>query len=72
MYGVAQRPSKQQSLKVDLFQLNVFESYNNVNSCGKKMINICCVRRGMKYHTMSYWSTVMKSAVEFLTCEFCA
>ena len=29
------------------------------------MIDICCVRRGMKYHTMSYWSIVMKSAVEF-------
>ena len=34
------------------------------------MIDICCVRSGVKYHTMSYWSIVMKSAVEFLTGEF--
>ena len=70
MYGVTQRPSKQQSLKVDLFRLNGFESYNNINLCGKKMIDICCVRSSVKYHTMSYWSIVMKSAVEFLTGEF--
>ena len=36
----------------------------------KKMIEICCDRSGMKYHSLSYWSIVMMSPVEILTGEF--
>ena len=38
---------------------------HSINSCGKKMIDICCVGRGVKYHSLSYWSIVMKSKWEF-------
>ena len=31
--------------------------------------NICCVGSGVKYHSLSYWSIVMTSPVEFAT--FC-
>ena len=34
------------------------------------MIDICCVRTGVKYHSFSYWSIVMTSLVEFSTGEF--
>ena len=34
------------------------------------MIDICCVESGVKYHSQSYGSIVMKSPVEFLTAEF--
>ena len=39
----------------------------------EKMIDICCVRSGVQYHSLSYWSTVMMSLVEFSTgvVEFC-
>ena len=40
----------------------------------KKMIDICCVRSGVQYHSLSYWSIVMMLLVEFSTgvVEFCA
>ena len=41
-----------------------------INSCGKKMIKICCVGSRVKYHSLSYWSFVMTSPVEFSTGEF--
>ena len=34
------------------------------------MIDICCVGRDVKYHSLSYWSIVMTSLVEFSTSEF--
>ena len=34
------------------------------------MIDICCVRSDVKYHSLSYWSVVMTSLVEFSTGEF--
>ena len=37
----------------------------------KKMIDICCDRSDMKYHSWSYWSIVMMSPVEISTGEFC-
>ena len=40
-----------------------------INSRGK-MIDICCVRSGVKYRSLSYWSVVMTSLVEFSTGEF--
>ena len=42
------------------------------NSRGKNMIDICCVASGVKYHSLSYWSIVMTSILEYLTGEFCA
>ena len=33
------------------------------------MTDVCCVGRGMKYHSLSYWLIVMTS-VEFSTGEF--
>ena len=33
----------------------------------EKMIDICYVRSGVQYHSLSYWSIVMMSLVEFLT-----
>ena len=68
MHEVALRPSERLSLEVDLFRLNESESYYKL----KKMIDICCVGSGVKYHTPSYWSTVMTSPVGFSTGEFSA
>ena len=34
------------------------------------MIDICCVGSDVKYHTPSYWSTVMTSPVRFSTGVF--
>ena len=68
MHDVAQRPSEPRSLEVDLFRLNGFESYNKFTR--EKMIDICCVGSGVKYHSLSYWSIVMTSPVEFSTGEF--
>ena len=34
------------------------------------MIDICFVESDVKYHSLSYWSIVMTSPVEFLTGEF--
>ena len=54
--------------KVDLFCLNGFESYNKFTL--RKMIDICCVRSGIKYHSLSYWSIVITSLVElFLSVQ---
>ena len=36
----------------------------------KKMIHICCVGSGVKYHSLSHWSIVMTSLVEFSSREF--
>ena len=56
--------------KVDLFCLNGFESYNKFTR--RKMIDICCVGSGIKYHSLSYWSIVMMSLVElFLSVQKC-
>ena len=41
-----------------------------INSGGKKMIDICCVGSGVKSHSLSYWSIVMTSPVEFSSGEF--
>ena len=38
----------------------------------EKMTDICCVGSGVKYHSLSYWSVVMTSPVEFSTDKFCA
>ena len=36
----------------------------------RKMIDICCVGSGIKYHSLSYWSIVITSLVElFLTVQ---
>ena len=43
-----------------------------INSCGKKMIDICYVGSGVKCHPLSYWSIVMMPPVEFSTSQFCA
>ena len=66
MHEVAQRPTERRSLEVDFFRLNVFESYYKFTR-GKKVIDICCVGSDVKYHSLSYWSIVMTSAVEFST-----
>ena len=66
MHEVAQRPSERQSLEVDLFRLNGFESYYKFTR--EKMIDIYCVGKfgsGAKYRSQSHWSIVMTSAVEF-------
>ena len=36
------------------------------------MIDLCYVGSGVNYHSLSYWSFVMMSPVEFSTGEFCA
>ena len=36
------------------------------------MIDIGYVGSGINYHSLSYWSFVMMSPVEFSTGEFCA
>ena len=41
-----------------------------INSRGKKMIDIHCIGSGVKCHSLSYWSIVMTSPVEFSTGEF--
>lgn len=68
MYEAAQRPSGQWSLEVNLFLLYGFESYYKFMQ-EKKKIDICCVGRGMKCHSLSYWLIVM-TLVEFSTGEF--
>ena len=69
MHDVAQPPRERRSLEVDLFRLNGFES-SYLFTREKKMIDICCVGSGVKYHSLSYWSIVMTSPVEFSTGEF--
>ena len=59
--------AERQSLEVDLFRLNGFESYKFTR---EKMIDIGSVGSGVKYHSLSYWSIVMTSPVEFSTDEF--
>ena len=66
MHAVAQRPSERRSLEVNLFPPNGFESR------GEKMIDTRFVGSGVKYHSLSYWSIVMTSPVEFSTGEFSA
>ena len=68
MHEVAQQQSERRSLQVDLFRLNGFESYYRFTR--EKMIDICCVRSGVKYRSLSYWSVIMTSPVEFSTGEF--
>ena len=68
MHEVAQRPSKRRNLEVDLFRLNGFELYYNFTR--EKMIDRCCVRSGVNYDSLSCWSIVMTSLVEFSTGEF--
>ena len=71
MHEIAQRPSERQSLEVDLFCLNGFESYDKFTH--EKMIDIYCVGKfgsGVKYRSLSHWSIVMTSPVEFSTFEF--
>ena len=41
-----------------------------INSGGEKMIDICWVGSGVKSNSLSYWSIVMTSPVEFSSCEF--
>jgi len=48
------------------FRLNEFESYYKFTR-GKNVIDICCVGSDVKYHSLSQWSIVMTSAVEFST-----
>ena len=60
MYEVAQRPTDPRSPEADLYYKFTRE----------KMIDICYVGLGVKYHLLSYWSTVMTSLVEFSTGEF--
>ena len=36
----------------------------------EKMIDICCVGSGVKYHSLSYWSVVITSPVEFSADKF--
>ena len=43
---------------------------HNINSRGRKIIDICLVGSGVKYHSLPYWSIVMTSPVEFSTSEF--
>ena len=69
MQEVAQRPSERRSLVFDLFRLNGFESYYKFTR-EKKMIDICRVGIGVKYRSLSYWSIVMTSRVEFSTGKF--
>ena len=47
---------------------NGFESYYKFTR--EKMMKICCVGSRVKYHSLSYWSFVMTSPVEFATGEF--
>ena len=70
MHEVVRQPSERQSVEVGLFRLNGFESYYKFTR--EKLIDICCVGSGVKYRSLSYWSVVMSSPVEFSTCEFCA
>ena len=68
MHEVAQRPSERRNLDVDLFRLNGFKLY--YNSTGEKIIDRCCVGSSVNYHSLSCWSIVMTSPVEFSTGEF--
>ena len=68
MHEVAQRPSERRSLEVDLFRLSGFESYYKFTR--EKEIGICCVGSRVRYHSLSYWSIIMTSPVEFSTGEF--
>ena len=70
MHEVAQRPSERRTLEVNLFPPNGFESYYKFMR--GKMIDIRFVGSGVKYHSLSYWSIVMTSPVEFSTGEFSA
>ena len=70
MHEVVQQPSERQSVEVGLFRLNGFESYYKFTR--EKLMDICCVGSGVKYRSLSYWSIVMTSPVEFSTSEFCA
>ena len=45
---------------------------NHINSRREKMIDICCVGSGVKYHSLFHWSIVMTSPIEFSTDEFSA
>ena len=69
MGGVAQRPSERRSLEVDSFRLNGFESYYRFTR-KKKKVDICCVGSSVKYHSVSNWSVIMTSQVEFSIGEF--
>ena len=62
--------SRSDSREVDLFRLNGFESCYKFTRI--KKIDICCVGGGVKYPSLSYWSIVMTSLVDFSTGEFCA
>ena len=58
--------SRSDRREVDLFRLIGFESYYKFTRV--KKIDLCCVGRGVKYRSLSYWSIDMTSPVEFLTC----
>ena len=66
MHEVARDRAERQSFEVDLFRLNGFESYKFTRG----IFDVCSVGSGVKYHSLSYWSIVMTSPVEFLTDEF--
>ena len=68
MHEVAQRPSERRSLVFDLFRLNGFKSYYKFTR--EKMIDICRVGIGVEYRSLSYWSIVIMSPVEFSTGKF--
>ena len=65
MHEVAQRASERATKSRGRLVLN-----HILNSRGKKGIDICRVGSGVKYHSLSYWSIVMMSPVEFSTGEF--
>ena len=58
------RTERARSLKVDLIYFASMDLNRIINSRGKKMIDICCVGSGVRYHSLSYWSIVMTSPVE--------
>ena len=60
MHEVAQWPTERRSPEADLYYKFTRE----------KVIDICYVGLGVNYHSLSYWSTVMTSPVEFSTGEF--
>ena len=70
MHEVAQRPSERRCLESTCFPR--MDLSHIINSRGEKMIDIRFVGSGVKYHSLSYWSIVMTSPVEFSTGEFSA
>ena len=70
MHEVAQRPSEQGSLEIDLFSLNGFDSYYKFTRENNDWQMLC--REWHEILFTAYWSIIMTSRVELSTGEFSA